>query len=434
MEGFKCLVLLILYIVKVESLAIKGTSLTMYDPCGLEVIHFDKLTDSYWLGVLNLGLYRNVTEAEIEIHFEKKVRIYGQSQDLSVLALEEGFAFLIRPSGPLRQLYFFNLALECLGENATNVPTVTKLAMNNITLCKDNVKTAQTLESPDVEVNYNKYREHICGRKFSNHTELTSVRSEAKAGDWPWHVAIILNNTDVDNQFGGTIISMTAVLTACQNVASDNEGGMLPADMLYVVAGISNLHKSEQIGKQVHRVKEVICNVNYNHDTFNSDLAVLKVDGLRYTAYVQPICIWGPNYDKSDLFGRQATVASFSNDDVGMLRAIFTRVQNDTTCWNYDKIYVTAVNEFTICAGNGPTSDINIMKGDAGGGLVIPVMQPDQKVSWFLRGVASMCVKTTGKCDPHHYAIYTDVGPHYSWILHHSGLQFKPNPNQQDFV
>lgn len=39
-----------------------------------------------------------------------------------------------------------------------------------------------------------------------------------------------------------------------------------------------------------------------------SDLAIVVVNKLRYTEYVQPICIWGPVYDKTTLFGKRAVV------------------------------------------------------------------------------------------------------------------------------
>ncbi|KOB77798.1 Serine proteinase [Operophtera brumata] len=54
-------------------------------------------------------------------------------------------------------------------------------------------------------------------------------------------------------------------------------------------------------------------------------------------------------------------------------------------------------------------------------------MQPDHRISWFLRGVLSKCGVSPGHvgCDPSYYVIYTDVGPHYGWISHHSGLQFR---------
>lgn len=79
MEGVRYLFVLILCVVKVNSMALKGPPLTRYDPCGLGVIHFDRLTKSYWQGVLHLGLYRSLIEVEIEIYFEKNVRIYGVS-------------------------------------------------------------------------------------------------------------------------------------------------------------------------------------------------------------------------------------------------------------------------------------------------------------------------------------------------------------------
>lgn len=79
MEGFKYLIVLILCAVNVNSMALKGPPLTRYDPCGLGVIHFDRLMKNYWQGVLHLGLYKSLIEVEIEIHFEKTVRIYGVS-------------------------------------------------------------------------------------------------------------------------------------------------------------------------------------------------------------------------------------------------------------------------------------------------------------------------------------------------------------------
>lgn len=78
--NLKNISVLLLCVLKVNSMAIKGPALTRYDPCGLGVIHFDKLSEKFWEGVVNLGLYGNLSdEVTIDIHFEKQVKVYGVS-------------------------------------------------------------------------------------------------------------------------------------------------------------------------------------------------------------------------------------------------------------------------------------------------------------------------------------------------------------------
>lgn len=61
-----------------------------------------------------------------------------------------------------------------------------------------------------------RYYKHVCGRRALDHAELTSVRTESKAGDWPWHVALFqkdVNLTLSRYECGGNIISRTAIVT-----------------------------------------------------------------------------------------------------------------------------------------------------------------------------------------------------------------------------
>ncbi|XP_063824317.1 clotting factor B-like isoform X1 [Ostrinia nubilalis] len=431
--ALKYLALLVLCVVKVNCMALKGPPLTRYDPCGLGVIHFDRLMTNYWQSVLHLGLYKNLLEVEIEIYFEKKVTIFGVSHNSSVLSLGE-HGFRIQPRGPVPQQFKFYMILEGLGENEPDVPTVTKFTLNNVTLCSADIKKNQTVESLDVTKKDEKHHKHICGRRSLDHTELVSVRTEAKAGDWPWHVAIFIKDlasNTMSYYCGGNIISKTAIVTAGHCVIKD--GQRVTADRIVVVAGTNNHKEVGQIGRQSLPVKEVVLHPNYDGQA-TSDVAILKVDRFKYTAYVQPICVWGPVYDKQNLIGRHATVVGFGHDvdnnPSDVLRAAYIMVQNDTTCVDYSpSIYKDLLNEFTFCAGYGPTSGNNPRNGDSGGGLVVPVMQLDHKVSWFLRGVLSKCGVAPGhtECDPRYYVVYTDVGPHYGWIYHHSGLVFGTN-------
>lgn len=78
-------------------------------------------------------------------------------------------------------------------------------------------QASQTIHSLNVTKDYvGKYYAHVCGRRSLESTELVSVRTEARAGDWPWHVAILIRdkNTNIPKyDCGGSIISRTAVVT-----------------------------------------------------------------------------------------------------------------------------------------------------------------------------------------------------------------------------
>lgn len=56
------------------------------------------------------------------------------------------------------------------------------------------------------------------------------------------------------------------------------------------------------------QAEEVILHPAYHDDYSTADLAIIRVHSFKFTEYVQPICLWGPVYDKDSLFGKEATV------------------------------------------------------------------------------------------------------------------------------
>ncbi|KAM3967259.1 serine protease 41 [Aphomia sociella] len=428
------LVTLLICLIKVNPMSIKGPVLTSYDPCGLGVIQFNKINEKLWRGFLHFNLYKLPEDLEITLRFDKKVKIYGASQNTTLSVIDNWHGFILKPKGSIPKHYSFFVSIDSLEANQTDVPVVTQFAMNNVTLCDEAVKASQTIESLNVTKTSDKYA-HICGRRSLEHTELVSVRTEAQAGDWPWHVAIFIKNPNmIDEEYycGGNIISRTAIVTAghCVRKAGVN----IDASRIVIVAGISNRRDNKQVGRQVLMAQEIVLHPGYTDVLATADLAVIKVNKLKYTEYVQPICVWGPVYNKAVLIGKEAAVVGFGqtedNKPSDVLRSTYTLIQNDTTCITFmPNVYRKLLNEFTFCAGYGFNSTINPRNGDSGGGLVVPVLQPDHKVSWFLRGVLSKCGVSPGQtdCDPHYYTVYTDVGPHYGWIYHHSDLKFQDN-------
>ncbi|XP_048479028.1 uncharacterized protein LOC119694924 [Plutella xylostella] len=280
--------------------------------------------------------------------------------------------------------------------------------------------------------------QHVCGRRSIDHTELVTTGADAREGDWPWHVAMFIVDA-VDKkkevyQCGGSIISWTTVLTAGHCVSS--KGTITEAHRVLLVAGTANLSDSSAPGLQRFynfQAKKVILHPSYTDDLPTADLAILKVDKLTFTKYIQPICLWTPNYpyDKSLLFGKDATILGFGLTEKDVfsktLRTSNTVVQTDAACIAYaPDLYPRLLNEFSFCVGYGPKYVINPRNGDSGSGLLLPVQQSDHKIAWFLRGVLSKCGMKTGaaRCDPAYYVVYSDVAPHYTWIAHHAGLKY----------
>ncbi|KAG6441434.1 hypothetical protein O3G_MSEX001840 [Manduca sexta] len=373
----------------------------------------------------------------MEIYFDKEVVIYGASQDTSFRVKRNTWQhYVIRPKGRVPKRYVFYIQIQNCTAMEDDTPTVSQFKLNNVTLCDNAIKASYTVKSFNVTEEFaGASYAHVCGRRSLNHTEFTSVRTEALAGDWPWHVAILINKvnkTVASYDCGGSIISKTAVITAGHCVFENNV--LLEPHRLVVIAGVNNYKDLLQVGRQLRTATDIVLHPNYQNEYATADLAIIKVNSFVYTEFVQPICIWGPVYDKTNLFGKEATVVGFGSteDDKQseILRSAYTVVQNDTICIKWaPNIYGKLLNEFTFCAGYGPKSSINPRNGDSGGGLVVKTIQPDHKISWFLRGVLSKCGVSPGKkdCDPTYYVVYTDVGPHYGWIYHHSGLEYRNN-------
>ncbi|KAJ8733327.1 hypothetical protein PYW08_001625 [Mythimna loreyi] len=421
---------------EVNSVALKGSVLTRYDPCGLGLLHFDRFSENYWRGIVDFGLYKNIVEAELVIVFKNEVTVYTYPSVYNFTVRRTNkYNLIARGVRPIPNRYIFYVSTDKLKTNESDVPIVNNLTLNNITLCNDKIKAAQTVAGLNVtQRNPKNQYSHVCGRRSINHTELVSVRTEAQAGDWPWHVAILVKDGHnvLKYHCGGSIVSRTAILTAGHCVFKN--GITTEPNRVVIVAGINNLKDSTQSGRQSLAAQQIIIHPAYNDDSSTSDLAIITVNSLEFTEYVQPVCIWGPVYNKPKYYGTEATVVGFGttehNKPSDILRATNTVIQNDTTCINFSrKLYSRLLNEFTFCAGYGPSSTINPRNGDSGGGLVISVIQPDHMISWFLRGVLSKCGVSPGQtqCDPSYYVVYTDVAPHYGWIYHHAGLEFRNN-------
>lgn len=56
-------------------MSLYGPALTRYNPCGLGIIYFDNVKGFDWRAVVDFGLYNNLEKVEMEVYFEKEIKI-----------------------------------------------------------------------------------------------------------------------------------------------------------------------------------------------------------------------------------------------------------------------------------------------------------------------------------------------------------------------
>ncbi|OWR40777.1 serine proteinase [Danaus plexippus plexippus] len=420
------------FVLEVHSMSLVGPVATWYRPCGLGAVFFKNLTSNFWLAKINVSLY-NLDKANISIQFEQEVQIVAVPIKSLIKFYKKSNTYTFNSLETIPNEY--SIYMKIVNGSGTDIPKVSSIKLNNMVLCNETVKNTVNVKSYNVTKENDNTFKYMCGHRSLKSSEVNQVMGDAKAGDWPWHVAILIRRGTknlANYQCGGTIISSTAILTAGHCVFIN--GTRIESEKLVIEAGVVDLRAKDQKGKQTLNVDKVILHPEYSIEHASSDLAILVVNKLRYTEYVQPICIWGPVYDKITLFGRTAMITGFgtTENDVlsNTLRSAYTTIQNDTTCIAFNQnLYSKLLNEFTFCAGLGPEVGVNPRNGDSGGGLTVPVVRADNKVTWFLRGVLSKCGLPTGHklCSPNFYVVYTDVAPHYGWIYHNAGLYFSSN-------
>lgn len=119
-----------------------------------------------------------------------------------------------------------------------------------------------------------------CGVRQFNQTGHATERSWNEAGDWPWHVAVLVQPEDGEGHIcSGALISLQYVIATIDCVTNRN-GEESWAKHTIVQVG-SDVITSEEADKyQVHSIERF------------GNLALLKLYGIdHFTSYVQPICI-----------------------------------------------------------------------------------------------------------------------------------------------
>jgi secreted trypsin-like serine protease len=247
--------------------------------------------------------------------------------------------------------------------------------------------------------------------------------NNADPGEWPWQVFLEVLPGDYyyyyDQFCGGTLIDPYWVVTAAHCV-TDSSGKVISTNSFRVVAGGHQLTMvdSAPIGTQVRNVAKIIRHPNYNDNTLNNDIALIKLSspftlvpgpGLgavatlpiatpsmgNWTGSAAWVTGWGKN---------SATQSSFSRKDI--LQEASVKVISNTEC---AATYGSAITDNMLCTKFA--SKKSVCSGDSGGLLAI---DRNGLGNWVLVGVVSFssvgCNAASG---------YARVSKYTSWINGH---------------
>ncbi|XP_055336092.1 trypsin alpha-3-like [Paramacrobiotus metropolitanus] len=209
---------------------------------------------------------------------------------------------------------------------------------------------------------------------------------------------------------GGSIISDRWILTAAHCIKDyDGRTTLKPSKMLVRVGQ----HDSSLLESHArnYKVLQVIEHPKFNPDTMANDVALLEVETIAFTEYVQPIGMT----QASPVGGDALTVSGWGHTTSGgqaseVLLSVEVQAVDTKTC-NAPASYGGQVVSGMFCAaGNGKDS----CQGDSGG----PIVSIVDGVH-ILMGVVSWGFGCAG---PDHPGVYVDVAYFNQWIYLNSGV------------
>ena len=241
---------------------------------------------------------------------------------------------------------------------------------------------------------------------------------EVQPGAYPWMAALVnANDPDALNGHfcGGALIAQEWVLTAAHCFESDDP------TQVDVVLGRHTLSSNEG---QRHSVAQIILHPNYDENTNDSDIALLRLA----TASAQPtISVITPATANLANPGVNAIVAGWGNMDPDggqnfpdALQQVTVPIISNETC-NSPQSYDGGITDNMLCAGFAAGGQ-DSCQGDSGG----PLMAPNAGGNgWVHVGVVSFGAECA---QPNFYGVYARVSMFHAWVESHTGPLVPPPP------
>ncbi|KFM81961.1 Chymotrypsinogen B, partial [Stegodyphus mimosarum] len=220
---------------------------------------------------------------------------------------------------------------------------------------------------------------------------------EAKRGSWPWQVAIL--NKHREPFCGGTLLTKSWILTAAHCVRRK----------LLIRIGEHDL-MSDEGTEQESRVIDSFIHPDYDADTVNNDIALLKVKHPFFlNNFVQPACL-PSSTDELEIdtraiilgWGKRKDTAFFGTDHLH--QAEVPIVSPEDCRENYEDYHIS---DNMMCAGF-KQGRVDSCAGDSGGPLLY-----QKNGKWTIYGITSF---GEGCGQKGKYGIYAKVAKFVRWI------------------
>jgi len=233
---------------------------------------------------------------------------------------------------------------------------------------------------------------------------------------WPWQVALfklIPGSATTSYQFcGGSLISNQWIVTAGHCFFQDDQN----LRQYSVKLGVFNKTRDDEIGEQVVGLSEIHVHPQYNPNTVEYDVTLLKLSQpVQFTDHISPVCLPAtqneavPNAN-TDLFvtgwGR-TTAGGPASATLKQVTIPLVSTQQCKAAWNPGMIKENVM----FCGGfqQGGKSPCN---GDSGGPVV--VQDPANNGAWKLLGITSWGPQFCAA--PKLYAVFSRVSAYVNFI------------------
>ena len=257
----------------------------------------------------------------------------------------------------------------------------------------------------------------VCGRTKEdsrNHAQRVTSAFVARKGDFPW-MAQLWFIPHGKLYCGGSILNERWILTATHCIKDKNAKA---ADLKIQVGDYDRLLPEQE--QAVYDVEEVITHPDFDYDTFDNDVALIKVSRpIEFTNYIRPVCMPPKKLSKAMLqVGTYGTVAGWGKESEEsetyprFLKEITVPVRGQKTCRRSTNFSITA-NMF--CAGYEEANKGDACEGDSGA----PFVMKHSDGRWYVLGIVSW---GEGCDNKDKFGFYTRLHRYTAWVKKYTRL------------